>query len=107
MDPSVVAGLGRGDAWDVASHEVDRGVVHPDEDDTSADGDAWADDVLEYVVVGVEDHASDAHASADDHTSDAVDGDVAVAVTFHLYHLDLDDAYDADQAEKLAVVDPN
>lgn len=45
----------------------------------------------------------DDHASAGAHTSDAVGGDVAVAVTFRLCHPSLDGAYDAGPAGKSAV----
>lgn len=46
----------------------------------------------------VGDHASDDRASAGGHTSDAADDDVGAVATFHLYLLDLHDAYDADRA---------
>lgn len=56
------AGSGHVDAFrDVALHVVDR-VDRPDEGDIAVDADALANDVLEYVAVGVVVHASDARA---------------------------------------------
>lgn len=57
-DPFAAVDLDRVDALDVASSEVGHvEVVRLDVDDIFADVDAWVNDVLEYVVAGVEDHA--------------------------------------------------
>jgi hypothetical protein len=106
-DPSAAVGLDRVDALDVASHAGDHVVVLLGVDDISVDVDAWADDVLEYVVVGEEDRASDDHALADAHTSDVAGDDVVAAATAHPSHQDLDGACDAVQAVKLEVEDPD
>jgi hypothetical protein len=107
-DPFVVVDLDRADASGAASHEVVREVVHPDVDDIFAGADAWADGVLEYVVVGEVDRAWDVHALADAHTSGVAGDDVEAVATTHLYHQDhQDDAYDADQAVTMEVVGPN
>lgn len=107
-DPFVAVGLDRADALGAASHEVDREVAHLDVDDTFAGADAWADGVLEYVVVGEVDRAWDVHALVDAHTSGAAGDGVEVVATTHLYHQGhQDDAYDAGQAVTMEVVGPN
>lgn len=92
---------------DVAFHAAVReGLL--DEDDTSVDADALANDALEYVAEEVAVHASDARAWAGVHTLDVADDDVVAAVTFRPCLLDQDGVpYDADQVENLEVVVPS
>jgi hypothetical protein len=106
-DPFVVVDLDRVGASGAASHgEVDRGEDHLDVDGIFADVDAWADGVLEYVVVAEVDHAWDDRALADVHTLDVAGDDVEAVVIIHLYHHQ-DDAYDVDRAGKMEAVGPN